>query len=96
MPRRFAAVPWWFAAALASTAIADYLSFCRGDTSAPVGLVLAAREGVELAVLAEGRLVASQLLPPARVAAPREPHTPLVSALLDEAMTLANNFKPPR
>lgn len=27
------------------------------------------------------------------VAAPREPHTPLVTALLDEAMTLANGFR---
>jgi hypothetical protein len=26
------------------------------------------------------------------VAAPREPHTPLVSALLDEAMALADDF----
>jgi len=30
------------------------------------------------------------------VATPREPHTPLVSALLDEAMTLAGDFAPTR
>ncbi|TIU21717.1 MAG: LysR family transcriptional regulator, partial [Mesorhizobium sp.] len=27
------------------------------------------------------------------VATPREPHTPLVSALLDEAMALADDFR---
>jgi Tfp pilus assembly protein PilN len=57
---------------LASTAIADYLAFCRGEAPGPIGLVLAAREGVEVAVLADGRLVASQLLPAARVAAPAD------------------------
>ena len=30
------------------------------------------------------------------VAAPREPHTPLVAALLDEAMALADGFVPTR
>jgi len=28
------------------------------------------------------------------VAAPREPHTPLVAALLEEAMALAGGFRP--
>jgi general secretion pathway protein L len=54
---------------LVATAIADYLSFCRGEVPRPVGLVLGASEGVELAVLSGGRLVASQLLPPGRVSA---------------------------
>jgi general secretion pathway protein L len=57
---------------LASTAIADYLAFCRGESARPVGLVIGLAEGVELALLAEGRLLASQLLPLNRVAEPAE------------------------
>jgi general secretion pathway protein L len=52
---------------LASTAIADYLAFCRGESTSPIGLVLGAGEGVELAILSGGRLVASQLVPNARL-----------------------------
>ena len=55
---------------LASTAIADYLAFCRGETAAPVGLLIGCDEAVELALLKEGRLLASQLLPASRAAVP--------------------------
>jgi Tfp pilus assembly protein PilN len=55
---------------LASTAIADYLAFCRGDSAGPIGLVLGAGEGVELAILSGGRLVASQLVPAGRLSEP--------------------------
>ena len=55
---------------LASTAIADYLTFCRGEVKGPIGLLVGAGEGVELALLAGGRLVASQLVPASRLAEP--------------------------
>jgi len=57
---------------LTSTAIADYLAFCRGETDAPLGLLISGAEVVELALVTDGRLVASQLFPAARVAAPSE------------------------
>lgn len=48
---------------LASTAIADYLAFCRGgDAKGAMGLLIADGRTVELALLADGRLVASQLV----------------------------------
>lgn len=52
---------------LASTAIADYLAFCRGgEMDGPIGLVIGGGDGVELALLAGGRLIGSQLLPASR------------------------------
>lgn len=54
---------------LASTAIADYLAFCRSDAQGPVGLLIGGGEAVELALLTEGRLVASQLMPASRMSA---------------------------
>lgn len=54
---------------LASTAIADYLAFCRGPSEAPIGLLLGGSEGIEFALLSAGRLVASQLVPKGRGAA---------------------------
>ena len=57
---------------LTSTAIADYLAFCRGGTAAPIGLLIGSDEAVELALLKEGRLVASQLVPACRVATPAD------------------------
>ncbi|HZP41452.1 MAG TPA: PilN domain-containing protein [Candidatus Binatia bacterium] len=54
---------------LASTAIADYLAFCRGGAEGPFGLLLGAGEGIELALLDGGRLVGSQLVPASRVGA---------------------------
>jgi Tfp pilus assembly protein PilN len=71
---------------LASTAIADYLAFCRGGTDAPVGLLLGAAEGVELALLVGGRLVASQLLPSHRVSGAAELSRSLARQLADGAL----------
>jgi len=68
---------------LASTAIADYLAFCRGDTVAPIALLLGGADGVELALLRGGRLVASQLLPPKRGAVPAELSRSLARQLAD-------------
>ena len=57
---------------LASTAIADYLAFCRGETAAPIGLLITSDEAIELALVKEGRLVASQVVPASRVATPAD------------------------
>jgi Tfp pilus assembly protein PilN len=57
---------------LASTAIADYLAFCRGESASPVGLMIGGGDAVELALLTGGRLVGSQLLPASRVSAAGE------------------------
>jgi Tfp pilus assembly protein PilN len=71
---------------LASTAIADYLTFCRGGTDAPVGILLGAAEGVELALLVGGRLVASQLLPSHRVTGAADLSRSLARQLADGAL----------
>jgi general secretion pathway protein L len=53
---------------LASTAIADFLAFCRGEAEAPLGLLVTSPGGAEVALLAGGRLLASQLVPASRLA----------------------------
>jgi general secretion pathway protein L len=68
---------------LASTAIADYLAFCRGGAEGPVALLLGAGGAVEFALLAGGRLVASQLVPASRVAAPADLSRSLARQLAD-------------
>jgi Tfp pilus assembly protein PilN len=57
---------------LTSTAIADYLAFCRGESQAPLGLLIRGDDVVEVALMNDGRLIASQLVPAARAAAPAE------------------------
>lgn len=71
---------------LASTAIADYLAFCRGEANGPVGLLLGVGEAVEFALLAGGRLIASQLLPASRVAAPADLSRSLARQLADGSL----------
>src|SRR5439155_733314 len=68
---------------LASTAIADYLAFCRGGPNGPMGLLIAAGEVVELALLTGGRLVASQLVPARRLSEPAEVSRSLARQLAD-------------
>jgi general secretion pathway protein L len=51
---------------LASTAIADFLAFCRGDGASPLGLVVTVPDATEIALVRDGRLVSSQLLPARR------------------------------
>jgi hypothetical protein len=48
---------------LPSTALADYVTFCRGDVASGMGVVVQAHEATEIALFSEGRLVASQLVP---------------------------------
>ena len=52
---------------LASTAIADFVTFCRGDGSGPLGLLLTVPGATEVALLTGGRLVSSQLLSTKRI-----------------------------
>ena len=68
---------------LASSAIADYLAFCRGETAGPVGLLIRSDEAIELALVKEGRLVASQLVPASRVATPADLARSLARQLAD-------------
>ncbi len=68
---------------LASTAIADYLAFCRGETAAPIGLLITSDEAIELALVKEGRLVASQVVPANRVATPADLSRSLARQLAD-------------
>jgi len=68
---------------LASTAIADYLAFCRGETAAPIGLLITSDEAIELALVKEGRLVASQVVPASRVATPADLSRSLARQLAD-------------
>jgi Tfp pilus assembly protein PilN len=72
---------------LASTAIADYLAFCRGDTQKPVALLVGAGEAVELALVSQGRMLASQLLPASRVAAPADLSRSLARQMSDGFVT---------
>jgi len=52
---------------LASTAIADFVTFCRGDGSGPLGVLLTVPGATEVALLTGGRLVSSQLLSTKRI-----------------------------
>lgn len=71
---------------LASTAIADYVAFCRREATAPVALLLGAPGGVEVALLSGGRLLASQLLPATRVTTAAELSRSLARQLADGAV----------
>ena len=51
------------AIALPSTALADYVAFCANRTPPGMGFVVESPDATELALFADGRLVASQLLP---------------------------------
>jgi general secretion pathway protein L len=51
---------------LPSTALADFVAFCRGGAPSGIGLVIGALDATEIALFAGGRMVASQLVPAAR------------------------------
>jgi Tfp pilus assembly protein PilN len=72
---------------LASTAIADYLVFCRGDANGPLSLLVRAGDAVELALLVDGRLRSSQLLPASRLVAPGDLSRSLARQLADGAVS---------
>lgn len=71
---------------LPSTALADYLAFCRGDLKGGTGLVVEAPEATEIALFADGRLVASQLLPAGRGADRAVIERSLARGLADELL----------
>jgi Tfp pilus assembly protein PilN len=69
---------------LVSTAIADYVSFCRGGDAGPIGLVIGSGDATELALFTGGRLVATQLLPATRLAEPGALERSLTRQVADE------------
>lgn len=69
---------------IASTAIADYVTFCRGGDTGPMGLVIDGGDATELALFKAGRLVATQLLPASRIAEPGTLERSLARQLADE------------
>jgi Tfp pilus assembly protein PilN len=71
---------------LASTAIADFLAFCRGEDG-PLGLVVALPDATEVAFLADGRLVQSQLLPRGRRDTPGVLAQSVERQLVDEQLS---------
>lgn len=71
---------------LASTAVADFLSFCRGDSEDPMGLLVQENGATEIALLAGGKLVASQLVPERRANEPQAVLRALGRQLADEAV----------
>ena len=74
---------------LVSTAIADYLAFCHGGGSrGPIGLMIADGRSVELALVSDGRLVASQLLPAQHASSPAELSRSLARQLADGAVAV--------
>jgi general secretion pathway protein L len=69
---------------LPSTALADYVTFCRGDVATGMGVVVQAPEATEIALFSEGRLVASQLVPRMNAAEAPALERSLMRQLADE------------
>jgi general secretion pathway protein L len=75
---------------LASTAIADFVAFCRGESSAPLGLLVTAPNATEVALLSGGRLVASQLVPASRLSEPTALARSVTRQLSDQMLQAEN------
>lgn len=71
---------------LASTAIADYVAFCRGDSATPLGILLAGSESTEVMLVANGHLLASQLVPAARMLEPGALDRAIARQMADELL----------
>lgn len=71
---------------LPSTALADYLTFCRGDVAPGMGVLVETPDATEIALFAEGRLVASQLVPRASAADAMVLERSLARQLADELL----------
>ncbi len=69
---------------LPSTALADYVTFCRGDVASGMVVTVQMADATEIALFAEGRLVASQLLPAASAVEPAVLARSLARQLADE------------
>jgi general secretion pathway protein L len=70
---------------LASTAIADFVTFCRGQAG-PLGLLVSAPGAMEVALLSGGQLVSSQLLPARRLADAAALERSVARQLADQAL----------
>jgi general secretion pathway protein L len=73
------------AISLASTALADYVGFAKGEVPAAMGLVVRTPAATEVALFARGDLAASQLVPAARGTDAGSLERALVRQLGDEA-----------
>jgi general secretion pathway protein L len=71
---------------LASTALADYLTFCRRGDARAMGLVLGTGDAIELALFSQGRLIATQLLPTSRLRDPGALERSLNRQISDELL----------
>ncbi|HXJ37078.1 MAG TPA: PilN domain-containing protein [Candidatus Eisenbacteria bacterium] len=69
---------------LPSAAIADYVAFCRGDGPNAMGFVVGTPDATELALVADGRLLSSQLVPSARLVEPGALDRSLARQMADE------------
>jgi general secretion pathway protein L len=75
---------------LASTAIADFVAFCRGDGTSALGLVVSAPGATEVALLSGGRLLSSQLLPARRLGDTASLERSVARQLADTALVAEN------
>ena len=74
---------------LASTAIADFVTYCRGE-SGPLGVLVSAPGAMEVALLSGGQLVSSQLLPAKRLEDPAALERSVARQLADQALAAEN------
>jgi len=75
---------------LASTAIADFVAFCRGDGTSALGLVVSAPGATEVALVSGGRLLSSQLLPARRLGDSASLERSVARQLADTALVAEN------
>jgi general secretion pathway protein L len=75
---------------VSSAAIGDFYCFCREDETGPVALLLGANGDLELALVADRRLVASVVLPTARVREEADCARLVVRELTDELLGLGD------
>src|SRR5262249_24094441 len=74
---------------LASTAITDFVTFCRGETG-PLGLLVSAPGAMEVTLLSGGRLLSSQLVPAKRLADAAALERSVARQLADQALPAEN------
>ncbi len=74
---------------LASTAIADFITFCRGEAG-PLGLLVSAPGAMEVALLSGGQLLSSQLVPAKRLADAAALERSVARQLTDQALLVEN------
>jgi general secretion pathway protein L len=75
---------------LASTAIADFVTFCRGEAAGPLGLLVSAPGAMEVTLVSGGQLVSSQLVPAKRLADADALERSVARQLADQALLAEN------